>query len=118
MAEMPFVRLETDAETVPENEKAIARRLSEIVSEETCKPARYVMVSITRSAMMMPGGRGPAAFVEVKSIGGLDSAVNGRVAASVTEALSAALDLSPDRIYVTFTDVPGENWAWRGETFR
>lgn len=115
---MPLIRLETDISMNREKENNLAGRLSAIISEKTCKPAKYVMVSISRSGILLSGEPGSAALVQVMSIGGLNSSVNGSIAVAVSELLEETLGISSDRIYITFTDMPGENWAWKGKTFR
>jgi phenylpyruvate tautomerase PptA (4-oxalocrotonate tautomerase family) len=115
---MPFIRIETDTDPGADIEKELAEKLAKTVSEATGKPAGYIMISLSHSSMFMSGSPEGAAFVQVMSIGGLDSRVNGEIASSVTELLADMLKLSPDRIYITLTDVPGENWAWQGKTFR
>lgn len=115
---MPLIRLETDISLDKEKEIDLAGKLSEIVSEEIGKPAKYVMVSISSSGILMSGEPGSAALVQVMSIGGLDSSVNGSIAAAVSELLEEILGIPSDRIYITFFDIPGENWAWQGRTFR
>ncbi len=115
---MPFVKVETGTDPGSDIEKELAEKITSIVSEATGKPAGYIMVSFNHSSMFMSGKPDGAAFVQVMSIGGLDSRVNGEIASSVTEVVADTLKLSPDKIYITFTDVPGENWAWQGKTFR
>ena len=115
---MPLIRLETDINPGRESEIELAKKLASIVSEETGKPMKYVMVSINRSVILLSGESDGAALVQVMSIGGLNPSVNGNIAAAVSEALEETLGISSDRIYIIFSDVPGENWAWQGRTFR
>ena len=115
---MPLVKLETNINLGSERENELAEKLAAIVSEEIGKPMKYVMVSISHSNILLSGESGSAALVGIMSIGGLDSRVNGNIAAAVTEILTDLPGLSSERIYITFQDVPGENWAWKGKTFR
>ncbi len=115
---MPLIRLETDISMSSEMEIDLAGKLSVIVSEEIGKPVKYVMVSINSCGILMSGEPGSAALVQVMSIGGLNSSVNGSIAAAVSGLLEEILGIPSDRIYITFSDVPGENWAWQGRTFR
>ena len=115
---MPLIRLETDISMDKERKIDLARRLSAIVSEEIGKPAKYVMASISSCGILMSGEPDRAALVQVMSIGGLNSSVNGSIAVAVSEVLEETLGIPSDRLYIIFSDVPGENWAWQGRAFR
>ena len=115
---MPLIRLETDISMDKERKIDLAGKLSVIVSEKTCKPEKYEMASISSCEILLSGESGSSALVQVMSIGGLNSSVNGSIAVAVSELLEETLGIPSDRIYITFTDVPGENWAWKGKTFR
>jgi len=115
---MPLIRLETNVIINREQEIDLAGTLSEIVAEELGKPVEYVMAAISNCCILLSGEPGNAALVQVMSIGGLNSAVNGSIAVALSTVLEETLGISSDRIYITFSDVSGENWAWQGRTFR
>jgi len=59
---------------------AMSRALSTIIG----KPEGYCMAAIEPASMIMAGNQAvPAAFVDVKSIGGLNASVNGRLSAEI-----------------------------------
>jgi phenylpyruvate tautomerase len=66
---------------------------------------------------MMSGSEGDAAFVVVKSIGGLTREVNERLSAKICNFLNEKLAISPDRIYLNFIDVPASDWGWNSSLF-
>lgn len=115
---MPLIKLETNIIMDREQKIDLAGKLSAIVAEELGKPLKYVMATISTSCIMLSGESGSAAFVQIMSIGGLNAAVNGSIAAAVSRELEETLGLSPGRVYITFSDISGENWAWQGSTFR
>ncbi|MEN8208913.1 MAG: phenylpyruvate tautomerase MIF-related protein [Candidatus Fermentibacteria bacterium] len=115
---MPLIRLETDIILSREQEINLAAKLSEIVAEKLGKPLEYVMATISTSCFLLSGEPGNAAFVQVMSIGGLNAPVNGSIAAAVSSVLEETLGISAGRVYITFSDISGENWAWQGRTFR
>ncbi len=92
--------------------------LSAAVAEELGKPEDYVMVELQGAEMLMGGRSGPAAAVDVRSIGGLGRETNGRLAERITSILQSRLGVERDRAYIVFTSVGGESWAWKGSTFR
>ena len=115
---MPLIRLETDIIMNREQEIDLAGKLSTVVSEELGKPLEYVMASISTCCILLSGEPGNAAFVQIMSIGGLNAPVNGSLAAIVSCVLEEALGISAGRVYITFSDIQGENWACQGRTFR
>ncbi len=115
---MPLIRLETNIIINGEQEIDLAGKLSEIVAEELGKPIEYVMAAVSNCCILLSCDPGSAALVQIMSIGGLNAAVNGSIAVAVSRVLEETLGISSDRIYITFSDISGENWAWQGRTFR
>jgi phenylpyruvate tautomerase len=98
---MPFVKIQATKE-VPTD---VLAGLSKIAAETIGKPETYVMVSASKDKMMMSGGEGAAAFVEVKSIDGLTHAVCEKLSAKICDLLETKLQISPDRICLNFIEV-------------
>ena len=69
------------------------------------------------AAIIMAGEMGPAAFVDIRSIGVLDDQVNRGVSATVCSLLSEQCGISPERIYINFTDFDASFWGWNNSTF-
>ncbi|MGA3283905.1 MAG: phenylpyruvate tautomerase MIF-related protein [Verrucomicrobiota bacterium] len=114
---MPLLKLETTVVLSDENKKTLPASLSKIVAGTIGKPEQYVMVVVSPAAMLMSGKPGDAAFVDIRSIGGLNDDVNRQLAQKIGSLLSESLGVPPDRIYLNFTDVPAGNWGWNGDTF-
>ena len=114
---MPLLRLETTVVVSDEKRKGLLASLSKIVAETIGKPEDYVMVTVTPAAILMAGKPGEAAFVDIRSIGGLDDDVNRQLSQKVCRLLNEILGVPQNRIYLNFTDVPASNWGWKGETF-
>jgi phenylpyruvate tautomerase len=114
---MPLLRLETSASIPDEKRYALLASLSGIVSETIGKPEQYVMVCINPAAIRMSGESGPAAFVDVRSIGGLSREVNRKLSEKVCSILHEDLGVPPERTYLNFVDTAAANWGWSGSTF-
>lgn len=110
---MPALILKCSKEISP----ALLGGLSKAVSETIGKPEKYVMVVAERADVMMSGEKGDAAYAEVKSIGGLDRAVNEKLTIRICELLNGYLGIATDRIYVTFQSVSADHWGWNNSTF-
>jgi len=114
---MPLLRLETSAALPEDKRKALLASLSTAVAETIGKPEQYVMVAASQAARVMSGKAGDAAFVDIRSIGGLNDDVNRKLSQQVCKLLGDSLGISPDRVYLNFTDVEASNWGWNGSTF-
>ena len=116
---MPLIQLDTSCDLSDQNKKqSVVKALSRIATEGTGKPEQYVMACIhDNMPMMMSGQSGPCALVTVKAIGGLSKTVNQTVAAQVSQMLQKELAIPQNRVYVTFEELNGANWAWNGKTF-
>ena len=114
---MPLLRLETSV-TLPEDKrKALLASLSKAVAETIGKPEQYVMVTASQAVMLMSGKPVDGAFVDLRSIGGLSDEVNRKLSQHVCKLLKDTLGVSPDRVYLNFTEVDAGNWGWNGSTF-
>lgn len=114
---MPLIKLQTSVPVPADKKTALLGALSKIAAEGIGKPEQYVMVSIDDGPIMMSGIEGPAALVEIRSIGGLNSRVNNDIAKRLSSALKTHLGIPADRIYAVFIEVDAENWAWNSKTF-
>lgn len=114
---MPLLHLTTSVEVPESIQSKLLPELSRIVADCIGKPEQYVMISVQRQPILMGGKPGPAAWVDLRSIGGLNTEVNNLLAQKLSYALGQHLNIKADRIFILFTDVQAANWAWKGETF-
>ncbi|MBK7543461.1 MAG: hypothetical protein IPP10_17155 [Candidatus Competibacteraceae bacterium] len=114
---MPLLTLQTSVRLSNQQRYNLLAPLSKIVSECTGKPERYVMVAVSEAAMLMDGADTPAAYADIRSIGGLNNAINRQLSERICALLQEQLDISPARVYLGFTDVSAENWGWDSGTF-
>jgi phenylpyruvate tautomerase PptA (4-oxalocrotonate tautomerase family) len=114
---MPLLKLETTVVLSEDKRQALLASLSKTVAETIGKPQQYVMVAASQAALLMSGGPGDAAFVDVRSIGGLSDEVNRKLSQKVCRLLNDSLGVPQNRIYLNFTDVQASHWGWNGNTF-
>ncbi len=113
---MPLIKL--DVSNVSEEQCIILLpALSKMLAEITGKPEKYVMATVGKMTPVMAGKPGPAAFADIRGIGGFTPAVNKKVSQALCTLLKENLQIPPDRVYITFTDVPAANWGFNGGTF-
>ena len=113
---MPLLQLHTNADLPDDRRNELLASLSKTVAETIGKPEEYVMVTIAPAHMTMSGQAGDAAFVDVRSIGALDGDVCPTLARKISELLRESLGVSPDRVFLNFTDVPAQRWGWKEST--
>ena len=75
------------------------------------------MVTASQAAILMSGNAGDAAFVEIRSIGGLTYEVNRKLSKEVCKLLNDSLGISSERVYMNFSEVEAGNWGWKASTF-
>ena len=114
---MPLIKMETSAPLTDTEMSTLASALSRIAAEAIGKPESYVMAVISPSVISMAGEVGPAAFLDVRSIGGLNQSVNREISKRVAMLLEERLNIPKNRIYLGFTSVTGAEWGYNGSTF-
>lgn len=114
---MPYLKLSTNVKIGPELPPQLLADFSRLLSKETGKPERYVMLELAGEKAMLFGGTAePLAYAECKSIG-LSKAQAGSLSAGIADLLHRRLGVPTDRVYIEFSNCPAEFWGWNGSTF-
>ena len=114
---MPLMQIKTNVILPEKQYEALLAPLSRLLAEHTHKPEAYCLVAFERAAVLFGGKPGPAAFLDVRGIGGLTREVNAQLSAALAVELKKSLGVPPDRLYITFTEVAATHWGWNGELF-
>lgn len=115
---MPLIRLETTERLAPEAKASLCADLARLCAAEIGKPEAYVMASVQDGVTMCHAGApGPAAFVEVRSIGGLSLKTNRAISEAACRLLSRVLGVPGERVYLNFVDIQASHWGHDGKTF-
>jgi len=113
---MPLLEITVSTELPPERTDALARRGSSLVAAVLGKPEAWVMVVCKRAPILFGGDDRPAALLEVRSLGGLDPAVNARLAADLGALVEELAGVPLERTFLNFVDVARADWGWNGAT--
>lgn len=114
---MPYLKLTTNVAISDQQAPELLGELSKLMAQETGKPERYVLIELlANKAMMFSGTSAPLAYLECKSIG-LSPGQAKSISGSLSKTLGDSLKLEGDRIYIEFSNCPGEYWGWNGSTF-
>lgn len=114
---MPLLSIETNIELASELIPNLLQASSATIAERLGKSERYVMVRFDHNPnMSFAGDESGLAYLQLKSIGLADSQTPG-LSAALCELVSDHLGVTPDRVYIEFSDVPRTMWGWNGDTF-
>jgi phenylpyruvate tautomerase len=114
---MPLLKLQLSECIDDEKKKILLSCLSRIVSDSLGKPEKYIMIILEQGSFFMLGSEDPAAFADVRSIGSINSRTTLDLTQKLCRYLDELLGIPSNRVYITFTDIPAENWGWNGEIF-
>lgn len=114
---MPLMKIETSVPVAADKKEKLIIALSSILSMQTGKPEAYTMVTLAETTASMGGKIKPVAYADVRGIGGLTPKVNAAVSKEVAALLKKELNIEPENVYITFTEVAATNWGWKGGTF-
>ena len=110
---MPLLNISTNKKI--KNNQLLLAKSSEFISSLLNKSENFVMVKFTDSSQMyFSGTNKPCCFIEIKSIGSLEPS---KMSKPICQFFSSELEISMERIYVSFQNVNSNMWAWNGRTF-
>jgi phenylpyruvate tautomerase PptA (4-oxalocrotonate tautomerase family) len=114
---MPYLKLTTNIAITNTQTPELLSQFSQLLSKETAKPERYVMVELlAQQPMLFAGTDEPLAYIECKSIG-LSIGQAKTLAAAICQLLKTKLSIESERVYIEFSDCKADYWGWNGSTF-
>ena len=109
---MPFVYISTSKEI--DNKKKLLEEIIILISSLTNKSRRFVMAKLEHNSQMYFQDESYCCYIEIKSIGSLNPA---EMVGPICEFINEKMEISLDKIYICFEDVPASMWGWNGKTF-
>ncbi len=115
---MPAVILKVTKKCSAEQKQDLAIQLSNICAEDIGKPVEHMMALVHDEVVIYLGNEAKnAAFVEVRSIGGLNNEVNTAITSDICALLQESLDIEPTSVYINFTNMERAFWGSNSKTF-
>ncbi|MDK2954815.1 MAG: hypothetical protein PWQ57_311 [Desulfovibrionales bacterium] len=111
---MPAVLIKTNVSISEEKKKEILSEATKIMVEAAHKHEEAVMVLYETVDATMGNTPDPLAFVEVRSMVGIDHQTNHDVSERITPLLKETCGVEPDRVYVNFIRIPETCWGLLG----
>lgn len=110
---MPNIQIQTNTTVAIPTAKELKAALGKAIETIPGKTEAWLMVEIMDNVnMCFQGKDDPCALAHVELLGSASEAVYGKMTAVLTKILGDALGVSPDRIYVKYTEYP--RWGWNG----
>ena len=111
---MPYLNIVTNH--VIDDEAALLKAASHVVSQATGKQETYVMVSTHYNPhMLMGGSSSPLAFLDYRALG--LPAERTPFSDVLCQLIADQLSIPGDRVYISMTDSERQNWGWNHQTF-
>ena len=114
---MPLLKLQINVSVAQAKHAELLTGMSKLVAHAIGKPEQYVMVALEEGPILMSGKEGPAAFADVRSIGGLNGKVNREISQNLCVLLNKTLGIPANRVYLNFADIAAGDWGSNGSTF-
>ncbi len=113
---MPYLKIQTNLPLEETKTAEILRDGSARCATLLDKPEEYVMVALETLPMSFGGTTEPTAYIELKSIDLPEDALPD-LSRELCRLLQERRGISPERIYIEFSDIEAQRWGWNGETF-
>ena len=110
---MPGILIKTSAPYEDKKEELFAA-VTKLLVEKAEKKEAGVMVILEKVEARKGNKPVPVAFVEVRSLVGLDHAMNRNLAEGFCEILGRILGIEGECIYINFMRIPETTWGWKG----
>lgn len=111
---MPAVLIQTNVAYTQSNKEAILRGATKTMVEQAHKNEEAVMVTLQKVDGTMGNSSEPMAFIDIRSMVGIDHKTNNDITAALTPVIAEALGVSPERMYFTFLQIPETCWGLMG----
>lgn len=114
---MPLIKVQTSIAAELTAIDTLLKQLSASLAKHTGKPESYVMTALEPGVKMTFGGSSdPVCYIEIKSVGSMNSAQTKAMSQDFCHQVNQALGVPLDRTYIEFADAKGSMWGWNGTT--
>lgn len=114
---MPCLILKTNQSLSKEEQLTLCQTTSALTARLLGKPETYVMTLIeTHVSMTMSGTDEPTVYIELKSIN-LPEDNTSELSLELCNHIGDFLKISPNRIYIEFSNAQRHLWGWDKRTF-
>jgi phenylpyruvate tautomerase PptA (4-oxalocrotonate tautomerase family) len=112
---MPLIALQVTEDT--HDSESLMKSLSAIIARITGKPEKFCMVTVTKADIILDRSGLPAAYADIRAIGGLNAGICREISHDICAILAEDMGIPKERSYITFSDIPADRWGWDGKLF-
>lgn len=113
---MPYIQTTSNVAISGRKEQAIKERMGRAIECIPGKTEGWLMLSFRDNvSMYFKGEDEPCAICEVKIFGTASDEAYAALTEELTDILREELDIDPDRIYITYSEI--DVWGWNGGNF-
>ncbi len=114
---MPYIGTRVTVSLSKEKESELKEKLGKAIETIPGKTERWLMTEFQDNCRIWFAGDNskPAAFIEVKILGGEDSDAFSKMSGVLTKIMSESLGIPGDRVYIVYQ--PISSWGWNGSNF-
>ncbi len=110
---MPYIATTANIAIPGRKKEAIKERMGQAIELIPGKTEGWLMLSFRDDVdMYFKGENDPCAICEVKLYGSAEEEDYANLTEALTDILREELDIDPDRIYVTYSEI--DVWGWNG----
>lgn len=111
---MPYIETTTSVAISKRKEQAIKERMGEAIELIPGKSEGWLMLAFHDNVSMYFKGQDddPCAICQVRLFGSAEEEDYARLTEALTDILREELEIAPDRIYVTYSEM--DTWGWNG----
>jgi phenylpyruvate tautomerase PptA (4-oxalocrotonate tautomerase family) len=114
---MPTLLVRTNLTVAAEQKQQSLTALSKLIVQLVPKEEVYVQVVFQDGqALSFGGSSAPTVFLEFRIMGCISGPANKKTSAGLTKYFTDTFGVPADRIYISFKDIPAENWGSNGTT--
>jgi phenylpyruvate tautomerase PptA (4-oxalocrotonate tautomerase family) len=114
---MPTLVVRTNLTLTPEQKQQSLAALSKLITGLVPQEEVYVQVVFQDGLTLSFGGSpAPTVFLDFRIIGCISLEANKKTSAGLTKYFTDTYAVPPGRIYISFNDIPAENWGSNGGT--
>jgi len=111
---MPAVHIKTNVAYSDEQRAAVLHKMTGVMVNVAHKNEEAVMVTLQKVDGTMGNTDEPFAFLDVRSMNGIEHKMNNDVCVEMTKIMEDVLGINSLRLYIVFTRVPETCWGLMG----
>ena len=111
---MPAVHIKTNVAYTEEQKTKVLKEITRVMVDVAHKNEEAVMATLLKVDGTMGNTDEPFAFLDIRSMNGLEHKMNNDVCVEMTKIMEDVLGVNPLRQYLVFTRVPETCWGLMG----